>query len=42
VIGYFKELPIEQCYRDAKITEIYEGSSEIQRLVIFRLKTGLR
>jgi alkylation response protein AidB-like acyl-CoA dehydrogenase len=41
-IGYSKELPIERYYRDAKITEIYEGTSEIQRLVISRIETGLR
>ena len=41
-IGYSKELPIERYFRDAKITEIYEGTSEIQRLVIARLETGLR
>lgn len=41
-MGYSKELPIERYYRDAKITEIYEGTSEIQRLVISRLETGLR
>jgi len=41
-IGYSKELPIERYYRDAKVTEIYEGTSEIQRLVISRLETGLR
>lgn len=41
-IGYSKELPIERYYRDAKITEIYEGTSEIQRMVISRLETGLR
>jgi alkylation response protein AidB-like acyl-CoA dehydrogenase len=35
-IGYSKELPIERYFRDAKITEIYEGTSEIQRLVISR------
>jgi alkylation response protein AidB-like acyl-CoA dehydrogenase len=35
-IGYSKELPIERYFRDAKITEIYEGTSEIQRLVIGR------
>ncbi|MEN6300325.1 MAG: acyl-CoA dehydrogenase family protein [Anaerolineaceae bacterium] len=40
-IGYSKELPIERYFRDAKITEIYEGTSEIQRLVISRLETGL-
>lgn len=34
--GYIKEYPVERLYRDAKITEIYEGTSEIQRLVIFR------
>ncbi len=32
--GYMKEYPVERFYRDAKITEIYEGTSEIQRLVI--------
>jgi alkylation response protein AidB-like acyl-CoA dehydrogenase len=32
--GYMKEYPIERYYRDAKITEIYEGTNEIQRLVI--------
>jgi len=32
--GYMKEYPVERAYRDAKITEIYEGTSEIQRLVI--------
>lgn len=41
-MGYSKELPIERYYRDAKITEIYEGTSEIQRLVISRMETGLR
>jgi alkylation response protein AidB-like acyl-CoA dehydrogenase len=41
-MGYSKELPIERYFRDAKITEIYEGTSEIQRLVIARLETGLR
>jgi alkylation response protein AidB-like acyl-CoA dehydrogenase len=35
-IGYSKELPVERYFRDAKITEIYEGTSEIQRLVIAR------
>lgn len=32
--GYTKEYPLERHFRDAKITEIYEGTSEIQRLVI--------
>lgn len=41
-MGYSRELPIERFFRDAKITEIYEGTSEIQRLVISRLETGLR
>lgn len=41
-IGYSKELPIERYFRDAKITEIYEGTSEIQRLVISRNELGLR
>jgi alkylation response protein AidB-like acyl-CoA dehydrogenase len=41
-MGYSKELPIERYFRDAKITEIYEGTSEIQRLVIARQETGLK
>ncbi len=34
--GYSKEYPVERYFRDAKITEIYEGTSEIQRMVIAR------
>ncbi|RMG93967.1 MAG: acyl-CoA dehydrogenase [Chloroflexi bacterium] len=41
-MGYSKEMPLERYYRDAKITEIYEGTSEIQRMVIARQLTGLR
>ena len=40
--GYTKEFPVERFYRDARITEIYEGTSEIQRLVIARSVLGLR
>ena len=39
--GYTKEFPVERYYRDAKVTEIYEGTSEIQRLVIARSILGL-
>lgn len=41
-MGYSREMPLERYFRDAKITEIYEGTSEIQRLVIARNETGLR
>ncbi len=38
--GYTKEFPVERYYRDAKVTELYEGTSEIQRLVIARHLLG--
>jgi alkylation response protein AidB-like acyl-CoA dehydrogenase len=41
-MGYSREMPVERYFRDAKITEIYEGTSEIQRMVIARQETGLR
>jgi alkylation response protein AidB-like acyl-CoA dehydrogenase len=34
--GYVKDYPVERLMRDAKVTEIYEGTSEIQRIVIAR------
>jgi len=34
--GYMRDFPVEKLFRDAKVTEIYEGTSEIQRLVISR------
>jgi acyl-CoA dehydrogenase len=44
-LGYMRDYPVEQYYRDARITEIFEGTSEIQRIVIameaFR-KLGVR
>jgi alkylation response protein AidB-like acyl-CoA dehydrogenase len=41
-MGYSKEMPLERFFRDAKITEIYEGTSEIQRVVIARNELARR
>lgn len=38
--GYMTDLPLERFYRDAKITEIYEGTSEVQKMVIARSVLG--
>jgi len=38
--GYIKEYPVERLYRDARVTEIYEGTTEMQRLVIARQLLG--
>jgi Acyl-CoA dehydrogenases len=38
--GYIKDYPVERLFRDAKVTEIYEGTSEIQRIVIARALYG--
>ncbi len=38
--GFIKEYPVERFYRDAKITELYEGTSEVQRLIIARSLLG--
>jgi butyryl-CoA dehydrogenase len=34
--GYLKDFPVERYFRDARITQIYEGTSEIQRIVVSR------
>jgi acyl-CoA dehydrogenase len=38
--GYSREYPVERMMRDAKITQIYEGTNEVQRLVISRYIKG--
>ena len=40
--GYMKDYPVEKLFRDAKITEIYEGTSEVQRIVIAREMYAIR
>src|SRR4051794_22017598 len=40
--GYIDEFPVERMMRDAKITQLYEGTQQIQRLVIARALTGTR
>jgi alkylation response protein AidB-like acyl-CoA dehydrogenase len=40
--GYITEFPIERIFRDAKLTEIGEGTSEVQRMVIAREILGFR
>jgi acyl-CoA dehydrogenase len=39
--GYTREFPVERYMRDAKITQIYEGTNQIQRVVIARELLGL-
>jgi alkylation response protein AidB-like acyl-CoA dehydrogenase len=39
-MGYIKDFPIERYFRDARVTEIYEGTSEVQHLVINKFLTG--
>ena len=39
--GYVKDYPVERMMRDAKITQIYEGTNQIQRIVMARQLVGL-
>jgi butyryl-CoA dehydrogenase len=38
--GYTREFPVERYFRDVRVTRIYEGTSEIQRVVISRALVG--
>jgi alkylation response protein AidB-like acyl-CoA dehydrogenase len=40
--GYTKDFAVERYYRDQRITEIYEGTSEMQRMTIARQVTGMK
>ena len=39
--GYLKDYPVERYLRDARVTTLYEGTSQIQTLIIGRLATGV-
>ena len=43
-MGFSKDLPLERMYRDARVTRIYDGTSEIHRMLIARgtIKNGLQ
>ena len=38
--GYIKDYPVERLYRDARITPIYEGTSEVQKIIVSRSILG--
>lgn len=38
--GYTKDFPVERIYRDVRVTQIYEGTSDVQRIVIGRAVVG--